>query len=820
MSLDFSKGYFLVSGGLAILFAWAVTQRFATKRAERFWLFTVIVTLQLGAITSFLSLFYRLTPQLWLIVQLLLSIGLLLFTKRSLRSVIQLKIPKVSPRSIAPLFVLTLTVLLVLTGLTAAIQWQVPISMPLYGDERNYHASRVIYYLHQQSTLPYPTHNDRQTMFGFGAELIFLWPVMFLKSELPGRILFWLGYPLTLTGLYLLIRTFRVERKLALLATLTFAATPLVLRYATGLKPELWLTFFVLGTCYWVAKAAQTKSRPTSYLFWAGIFFASSVNVKFTSLAMLPALLVVTWSISRRYRLKNTIAFSRGALVSIVCSGLLVVLASNWVIYGHPLGQEHLRQVHSSDLSWTQLYTHAVRMPFLLFEVPAVPWSSVREILANFGNRIIHFLGADTPLPLENPDTWPGVFAFSVPANARNYSLGGIVWLAALFFWLSRFIRSSWQTWPGLRFNATASLFWLGTSLLLGILFLVRWMVHSGVPERFLIAPYAVGIVLAFVWLNQIVKRWGKFEFVVLACVVFSTWVPIKQELEQALTAIMSPVPALKLNEPFAEALSAMPEPSTILLIGSEFTTDYPLFLPEEGYANKVIPWGASPFNAQQLRELINTHKITHVLIDSRWSLPIEPEIISEWLIQQADFHEYPLSSMHLFETTAVKAKRQDILSKNLSFLEAPARAPFIFVSAPLQNQVGVTIKSDVLDIYSGPFMGDTSRANHNIYWIGGGGLVGLEGELWSQHKRLVQLQIDIVPINEEKVSLQLTGLENGVVASASQSFDQPVVLTFLAPLQQGRNPFSLSVSRRKLAFSPNNRIAAINSITITPWIQ
>src|SRR5205823_10697251 len=76
------------------------------------------------------------------------------------------------------------------------------IMAPISGfDERMYHASRVLYWISNHSIFPYMTHNDRQVMIPFGAELLFLWPVLFTKSELFGRVIFWLAYPFSTIGL-------------------------------------------------------------------------------------------------------------------------------------------------------------------------------------------------------------------------------------------------------------------------------------------------------------------------------------------------------------------------------------------------------------------------------------------------------------------------------------------------------------------------------------------------------------------------------------------------------------------------------------------
>src|SRR5690606_28570513 len=149
--------------------------------------------------------------------------------------------------------------------------------------------------LQNQSIFPYDTHNDRQVVFSFGAGIFFLWPLTFLKSELVGRLIFWLGYPSSALGIYILTRSLEIDLNKAILTTLLFIATPIVTRYATGLKPELWLTFFILGAAFWLVQSHKSSEKKGLALFWFGVFVALSINVKFTALLLIIPLAGLPW---------------------------------------------------------------------------------------------------------------------------------------------------------------------------------------------------------------------------------------------------------------------------------------------------------------------------------------------------------------------------------------------------------------------------------------------------------------------------------------------------------------------------------------------
>src|SRR6185295_252421 len=83
------------------------------------------------------------------------------------------------------------TALILIIGMLA-LSAITQIATPIHtGDEKMYHASRVIYWIQNQSVFPFATHNDRQNITPFGSELFFLWPVLLTKTELIGRFVFW-----------------------------------------------------------------------------------------------------------------------------------------------------------------------------------------------------------------------------------------------------------------------------------------------------------------------------------------------------------------------------------------------------------------------------------------------------------------------------------------------------------------------------------------------------------------------------------------------------------------------------------------------------
>jgi 4-amino-4-deoxy-L-arabinose transferase-like glycosyltransferase len=831
---------FITSAMLLLGTAWLIVSQTGQRFNEQVWIFVGTVSLQLGSIVSIASYFSSLTPLGWLSVQgalTLMSIGgVWLIRGRS--SIFRLQSRwwpdlRETMSTISPVGWTGVGGILIFIILTGLIQAFTPLSNPAYGDERMYHASRVIYWLQNQSVFPYDTHNDRQVVFSFGGEIFFLWSLVFLKSEAVGRLIFWSGYPLSSLGIYLLTRSLNIDPNKAIITTLVFTATPIVARHATGLKPELWLTFFVLGVAFWLVQLYKDPKEKQFAFFWLGVLVALSINVKFTALLLILLLGALFWHIpTKEDRWSSTGITISGLAVGLLLSGSMLLFSNNLINYGHILGPESMRQVHASEISVRQLYTHLVRLPFLLFELPEVPLVTLQNRLTSWGNVAMHALGADQLLPLENNTNWPGYFTFSIPQVANKFSLGGLVWLPLLIASSVEIIKLKTNR------NSLLILVLMDLLLLAGIVFLVRWMAHSKLPERFLIAPYALGLVIGVDALKSRLDKIKFIQIVVLLLVIYTVYPEVRSQFMKTETALAFPSTMTLLNMPFAEALNYIPDHSTILLAGSQDVPDYPLFAPNSNYSNRVISWGKSTFNSDRLRQLIDSNHVTHVLIQNdqqlffHWDPPVNTSEMVEWLTQQPEFDEVPLQAeseavslsqghMRLFETQEIHQRRLEEIKRYLQNTQFPAEAPFIKIDSALHHQVG--LEPEALEFPRQPEL--FGPKDENILWLGQGEQGGLRGVLWSQTQTQVNLHFDLVPgpsMSQDTRRVFLSGLVGGKLVSLNETFTGPDSLDFQVPLRSGPNPFTFFTTDRPDIFiheagDTRPLIVGVRGLTIGP---
>ena len=828
-----SLGYlsFAASTLLLVWAALAIAYYAAVSRGERFWVAVAAVALNIGVVGVSTSLLSQMRPPVWLLAQCLTfaatagilrsrhgasfsmsapvraaTSGLVTSCRAAIRTV---------PRQRAGVLVLGLIVMVFVT-LSGLQQYLTPV---IGGDEKMYHASRVLYWIQHQEVFPYVTHNDRQNVFSFGSELIFLFPVLFTRSELIGRMVFWLGYPTALVGMYLLLRELGAKRSMSLAGILLFVSTPLVMRYSVGLKAEIWLTVFVLGTGFWTLRARAKKGRIARELFLAALFSVLSINVKFTAMVLLPVVAVLPWLVGEGSDLgKNIRAILLGGLAGFALSGLAVVVGSNLVAYGRALGPEAMQQVHRSALSLRQLYTHSVRLPFLLLELPDVPSALMREHISRLGNSVIHLVGADIPLPLEEPGGWPGTYVYSLPEYGDKFSIGGLLWLPALAVGAYGLARDMRAARSGRRASPISPLVAMDIALLGGSVYLIRWMVHSGIPERFLVASYSLGVTIMTVLLQERLQVRGWVWSLAIVVMAYALYSPLRQQVLHTETLRSSPIPISWLDAPFEDALERIEPGSHILLVGSQGVADYPLLGPREGYANQVTSWGKQPFDVERMQSLLDCGGITHILIENdqavwhQWTPPVTTSQMVAWLAASPQITEIklPVAGMRLFQTDEASMEQA----------VAPIRTPLVQISPELRGQIGIS--SELRTPWPVEDFGPEERG---FLWLGHGPDEGLEGALWSRDQREAVLRFDVLPGPSREDTLRTIELSvwgEGWFWAARRSFDEATSIEFTVPLRPGRNQFRLdALDVATILEQPNgdtrNLIVGLHEVVVEP---
>lgn len=761
---------------------------------EQFWTGLIAVVLPWGFVANLLSVGHALTPIGWLVIQIVL-LSLIVWIRRRLNlPTYPLATPAI-PRiglNLLPTAILLLAIVFVFA--LGVIQ---DVAQPLrLGDEMGYHGPRVIYWIGNGSIFPFDTHNDRQNVFGYQGELAFLWSVLFTRSELIGSLVFGLAGPLSAIGVFLVARKTRASVLLALLLTTLYICTPLVFAHLGGLKPEIWFTLYLLGAIWWTLQAIESDvaSDRRSAFFLAGLFSILAVATKFNALAFAPFLLVAPWVVcGRREPLNDSLAVASGLIGGGLVCGLILLFTFNLVREGGIMGSKEMQALHASEPSVRQVRTHLARLPLLLLDLPSIPSASLRSTLERTGRDYLRFVDADQNLPMEKKDAWPGAFVVAVRPTAGRFSLAGVLALLTLLAGFACILIESVRTFPSIRISRYNVAFICVASMMGAVVIMVRWMTHSGLPDRFLIPCVAclVAISPAYFPLSGRV-------LVVAVAVVVSLYSGLPEMIATTSRMQLQPITLDQVEGPFAGAMAELPQSARVLLFSSQHAPEYGLFGPRDGFPRRVIPWGKQPFNAIQFQTFLAENQITHILFENPeasyfgWgpSLDLRPFLF--WLKSQPTFKSIELAGQNvkLFATVEAANLTKETGRPPRLVSGVPGSLPLATVDPNLRPNVGLDGGR-----FSSPWpIENLGKEEAAFLWLGSGQTEGFQFRVWSQSGRSVSISMKVSAgpsRSEGNRTVAVTRKEDE--RSQTQTFVASGRLTFPVPLNVGWNSFVVS---------------------------
>ena len=477
------------------------------------------------------------------------------------------------------------TLLLLLTSM--GIRYYTPISD---FDDKMYRASTPLYWTQNKSIFRFPTANERKNVFLMGTGFINLWPSLFQLSEQNTRVFYWLGYPLLV--IYLLAFAYVFSKNVTLSATigLLFTSTPIVSSYFTHtMIQESWGAIVLL--CYGYFLFASVRVHEPSML--QKLLFSLGLTaglLPFMKLSFAYFLIPIIASLFIYHRhVRRIVMITVGLLISIILSGYLFLSVQNFGLYGSPFGTIEFQRTHRSELSLSQIRTNSSRFIALLFEFP---WFSsyITKRYTETTLPIATFLGANTPLSMENEDDWIGQYAYSLASPNQNFSLGGILWLAIIFLTIVHIVLG-YKTHSLSKERVVTFFFILAV-----FVFVVdsRWAEGSNIPCRHLISAYALFIGCSVFYANQLLFLYRRGVGILFLVLLFFSSSQLFLSNMNILDSWWNQ-DLITTNShrfvnmwPYPDSLLINATPTTYLLVESQDSNDYPLFW-YDGYQHNTV---------------------------------------------------------------------------------------------------------------------------------------------------------------------------------------------------------------------------------------
>ncbi len=626
-----------------------VARAVAVRRDERFLWMAVCAGLQLGLLPQVLSAFHALTRPTWLGAQVALLVATALIVRLVPRSRMHCFSTVSSPAMRQPPMMQMATALAAMfVGVALAASFYRLATRPVHAfDDLMYHGSRVLYAIQEQTIFFAPTHNERQTAFGWMGELPFLWALLFTRHELFARVVEWCCFPLSCVGMALAAARLGLPRVARWGTVALWCATPVVFRFSPHMKPDLWMAFWTLAM-FWgiIAAVRQPRAAGVRCLVLAGLALGLATGVRHISLAMLPgaalmALLVCPPRASGQAlrRFAASASFVLALLLGAGASGLYSVMVLNTLRFGGPIGSPGFVAFHSSPFIPAKPIIHSGRLLFELAEPPVMPLGA--GALERAEAALAHNLTLDRPLPWEVGRVQERIFQIAVPHRALRLGLAGMLWLIVGLGILIAATRA-----PGRRGRlrlATVATAFVSLSGLAGIVFQLAW--RSGNMTRYLVGPFVAAPLMAF-WA---VRSRPRLMLALLAVALLQGGVLVAGDI----FANRWPMPE---KRPWVDQVkavdAALPPDARLLLFCHQDCADYLLFGPSTGLHRQVIPWGNADITTATLAHKVIERGVDYAFFESttRVSRHWDPEFVvspaAEWFRETAGWQQVPVDGV------------------------------------------------------------------------------------------------------------------------------------------------------------------------------
>jgi 4-amino-4-deoxy-L-arabinose transferase-like glycosyltransferase len=329
-------------------------------------------------------------------------------------------------------------VLLVLLGaisLAALVNLFLAIYVPPNNyDSMTYHLSRVGYWLQHMTLRHYYTQDARQTFSPPDAEILILWVVAFLKSDLLANCFQWLAYCGTGVAVYCTGRVLGFSRRGSLFSALTYLSLPMVVLQSSSTQNDLVVTFFAITFFYFFHSGLKEKNSRN--LLLSGIACGLAVGTKGTIFYMAPAIAIVSLIFAVRFKIQPRLYFK---WVAFCLCGVILFGAYNYVLnykdFGNPFApEEFIHRVEGKE-TLGKTVGNIVRYGY-----DAVDFRGLPEILVNPLNHLKQTVGErllSTPF-ITKENTLNG-FSFH-PPRAYEEDVGwfgflGFFFILPIFLW-------------------------------------------------------------------------------------------------------------------------------------------------------------------------------------------------------------------------------------------------------------------------------------------------------------------------------------------------------------------------------------------------
>ena len=159
-------------------------------------------------------------------------------------------------------------------------------------DSMTYHLSRIGFWLQHGSLGFFDTYNLTQNYSPPNAEILIMWSILFIKSDIFAGFIQFIGYLGTILLIYGIAREIGANIFQGIFASLVWASIPEVMLEATSTQNDIVATFFSIATIFFILRGCNELGW-RGFLV-SGISLGLAVGTKATAILALPGIFVGT----------------------------------------------------------------------------------------------------------------------------------------------------------------------------------------------------------------------------------------------------------------------------------------------------------------------------------------------------------------------------------------------------------------------------------------------------------------------------------------------------------------------------------------------
>ncbi|MDM8529738.1 glycosyltransferase family 39 protein [Anaerolineales bacterium HSG25] len=388
---------------------------------------------------------------------------------------------------------IVLFLLMSVTVLTSSINLiMIFSSTPYTWDSMTYHLARAAYYIQHGNLDYYDANFWAQVVHPKGATILMIYTFLATGlNENLTRIIQFVAYWVAVLSVYGISHQSNCTRRICLFSALVFALLIESLMQAITTQNDMLLTAYIGTVVYFLF--AFKRSQHNKHLFWAGINLGLAISIKASAFLSLPSLFIISWYTLKHQNIqttrKNVQGFFFSSMLALFIFALPAGYWENYQMFGHPIGPEGVRRLHSFEgvptseaiLIGTK---NVLRFGFDFLSLDGLPQIGpivkIQEYLRAFPIWITRFLSIDL-------ETSRGVIEpFQYQRVPRAHEDGafwgilgfGLIWitvflsvirvikeptyrvlsLAAIMFWITQSYVGPYDPWRG-RYFITAAIF-------------------------------------------------------------------------------------------------------------------------------------------------------------------------------------------------------------------------------------------------------------------------------------------------------------------------------------------------------------------------